>query len=363
MSRIVQSLERMVIKGYKSIRSCDIELNSINVLIGSNGAGKSNFLSVFYLLKEVLGRNLSRYVSKRDGASSLLYNGRKVTDSIVMEFYFNASLYAFDLEWTQSDGLFFREERIENSSFTWREAGHHESYWQIASRDLINVDDIRSWASTPWNVFHFYDTGLTSKIKERHNIFNNDCLRVDAANLGAFLYRLREFYPKEFNNILSAVKLVVPFFEDFVLKPEEGNQEQIVLRWKKRSCDDIFNAYQLSDGTLRFICLTVLLLQPTELRPAVIIIDEPELGLHPFALSVLAEMAQKASVDKQVILATQSVEFLDCFEVEDVIVVDNDENGSKFKRLEREQLKYWLENDYSLGELWVKNVLGGRFSR
>jgi len=364
MSQANNQLNRVVIKGYKSMQNCDIKLSSINVLIGSNGAGKSNFISAFSLLKEVLGQNLSHYVSKRDGASPLLYNGKKTTDSISMEFHFHSNLYAFELEWTQNDGLFFVEERVETDSPIWTDGGYAESHWQEANRNgYFNSEDIQDLSSIPWGIYHFHDTGIRAKLKERHNIANNDMLRTDAANLGSFLYRLKEHYQKEFDNIINAIKLVAPFFEDFVLKPEEGNQEQIILRWKRRNCEDIFNAYQLSDGTLRFICLTVLLLQPKELQPEIIIIDEPELGLHPFAIAIFAEMAQKTAISKQVILATQSVELLDCFEVEDIIVVDNDEDGSKFKRLEREQLKYWLENDYSLGELWNKNVLGGRFSR
>jgi len=174
---------------------------------------------------------------------------------------------------------------------------------------------------------------------------------------------LKIHFPKEYANILNAIKLVAPFFNDFVLEPGELNEEHIILRWHKKDCIDILNASQLSDGTLRFICLATLLLQPTDLQPSTIIIDEPELGLHPFAIVILAEMIQKAAINKQIIIATQSVELLDKFDVDDVIVVDNDKDGSKFTRLEREQLKHWLEDEYSLGELWNKNILGGRFSR
>jgi len=154
--------------------------------------------------------------------------------------------------------------------------------------------------------------------------------------------------------------MVAPYFKDFVLKPEEGNNEHIILRWEKKDCDDIFNAAQFSDGTLRFICLATLLLQPSDLQPDTIIIDEPELGLHPFAIAIFSELVQKVAVTKQIIISTQSVELLDNFTVEDVVVVDNSENGSEFKRLNSEHLKLWLENDYSLGELWNKNIFGGR---
>ena len=138
---------------------------------------------------------------------------------------------------------------------------------------------------------------------------------------------------------------------DFELEPMEYNRELIVLRWLQKGCEDIFNASQLSDGTLRFICLATLLLQPAELQPATIIIDEPELGLHPFAITIFAELVKKVAVNKQVILSTQSVELLNNFEAEDVVVVDRGENGSEFKRLDPAKLAEWLEDDYTLGEL------------
>jgi predicted ATPase len=181
--------------------------------------------------------------------------------------------------------------------------------------------------------------------------------------LAAFLYRLKQVFPKEYSNILRSTQLVAPFFDDFVLEPKELNEEQIILKWKKKDCDDIFNAAQLSDGTLRFICLATLLSQPSELQPSIIIIDEPELGLHPFAISIFAEMVQKVAVDRQVILATQSTDLLNCFSADDVIVVDYDKDGSKFERKSSEQLAYWLKNDYTLGELWNNNILGGRFAK
>jgi predicted ATPase len=185
----------------------------------------------------------------------------------------------------------------------------------------------------------------------------------DASNLAALLYRLQENYLTEYQNILKAIRRIAPYFDDFELKPKEQNDEQIVLRWKQKDYDGILLPSQLSDGTLRFICLATLLLQPEKLQPAIIIIDEPELGLHPYAITIFTELVKKVARRKQVVLATQSVELLDHFEPGDVIVVDRTENGSEFKRLDEEQLAAWLEDDYSLGELWKKNLFGGRISR
>ena len=147
---------------------------------------------------------------------------------------------------------------------------------------------------------------------------------------------------------METIRLIAPYFDDFVLEPQEGNEEQIVLRWRQTGCEDVFNASQLSDGTLRFICLTTLLLQPHELQPATIIVDEPELGLHPYAITIFSEIVRQLSNEKQIIISTQSVELLNEFDVEDVIVVDRSDTGSEFRRLDPEQLKLWLDGDCTL---------------
>ena len=343
-----EQLSRIVIKGYKSIKDCDLELSNINVLIGSNGAGKSNFISVFTLLYHIVMQNLQRY-SKQKGSSTLFYNGIKSTNSIILEFEFPKNQYAFELGMSENNNLFIYDRSL-NSHISKTIGGEYVGY------------DIFSLPEAQWRVYHFNDTGTTSKIKTEHNLSHSQVLMWDASNLAAFLYRLREHYETEYQKILKTVQRIAPYFKDFVLKPEEGNNELIFLRWQEKGCDDIFNPSQLSDGTLRFICLATLLLQPAALQPATIIIDEPELGLHPYVITILAELIKKAAAKKQIIVATQSVELLDHFEPEDVIVVDRSENGSEFKRLGTEQLGAWLE-DYTLGELWNKNVLGGRISR
>jgi predicted ATPase len=200
-------------------------------------------------------------------------------------------------------------------------------------------------------------------MKQEHNISNNTALQLDASNLAAFLYRLKNQFSRNYNDIVQTVKLIAPFFDDFILEPQEYNEELIVLRWKQRGCEDVFNASQLSDGTLRFICLTTLLLQPDKLQPDTIIVDEPELGLHPHAITMFAEMVRQISAEKQIIISTQSVELLNEFDVEDVIVVDRNGKGSEFRRLAEEELSIWLEEDYALGDLWKKNILGGNRSK
>jgi predicted ATPase len=347
-----EKLSRIAIRGFKSIKECDLDLNNVNVLIGANGAGKSNFISIFEMLQMILSRELALYSGKK-GISPLLYNGKEVTDSISAEFHFGSLQYSYELEWTENDSFLFREESLNfNGKELLGDGGHKESNAQNTLRKNETHAEIPKIMLNPsWRVYQFHDTSPSSRTKSESNISNSVSLMNDARNLAAFLYRLKQFFQIEYSDILHAIQMVAPFFDDFVLEPKELNEEQIILKWKKKGCEDVFNAAQFSDGTLRFICLATLLLQPTELQPSTIIIDEPELGLHPFAITILAEMVQKAAVERQVFLASQSVELLDNFEVEDVIVANNGENGSEFIRLNKEQLRLWLDSDYTLSEL------------
>jgi len=355
-----EQFSRIVISGFKSIKKCELDLRNINVLIGCNGAGKSNFISILELMQNIINGRLSNYGAKK-GANFLFFNGPKVTDSIEVEFYFGDYIYSFDLEMTDYNSLFIKRESIGYKNSPMSDGGYRESKLYEWSNDpKTDSLAIQTVLEGHWRAYHFHDTSQNAKIKLAQNVSNAVFLHNDAGNLAAFLYRMKKNYPVEYDNILKSVQMIAPFFNDFILIPEEGNQELIVLRWQIKDCDDVFNATQFSDGTLRFICLATLLLQPTKLQPETIFIDEPELGLHPFAITILAEMARKAAVHKQIIFATQSIELLDNFEVEDIIVVENTENGSEFKRLNVENLKLWLDNDYTLGELWNKNVFGGR---
>lgn len=359
-------LSEIRLQGFKSIKNCKLSLKNINVLIGSNGAGKSNFISAFSLLQNVLGGNLQVYAAQ-SGINSLFFNGRKVTDEIQFEVFFENNSYGFNLVPTNDNRIIFGLEYFgyhgRNNTQSKLGSGHSESMWQKGTNNDISKYVTPILEKQNWRVYHFHDTSRNARVKSEHNISNNKVLQFDASNLAAFLFRLKNNYQENYNEIVRTICLIAPYFEDFNLEPLENNPEQIILQWKQKGCDDIFNASQFSDGTLRFICLATLLLQPRELQPATIIIDEPELGLHPYAITIFAEMAKQISDEKQIIISTQSVELLNEFDVDDVIVVDRDSDGSVFKRLDASELKEWLENDYTLGDLWIKNVLGGRLSK
>jgi predicted ATPase len=209
-------------------------------------------------------------------------------------------------------------------------------------------------------VYHFHDTSASAGFKQARELSAANFLYGDANNLAPFLFRLRKEHPGDYQNILQAIQTVAPFFRDFYLQPG-GNEDNptILLKWLHRDYEEPFSAHQLSDGSARFICLMTLLLQPRSLRPNTLVLDEPELGLHPVALEVLAEVMQATARHNQVICSTQSVYFANRFAAEDFIVVDQQQGASVFTRPDPEQLAEWLK-EYGMGDLWDKNLFGGR---
>ncbi|MCW8174449.1 AAA family ATPase [Verminephrobacter aporrectodeae] len=361
----MRTLHKVTIKGFKSIESATLELDDLNVVIGANGSGKSNLIGVFKLLERVLSRNLQLYVA--GDPDRLLHHGRKKTPMLSLNFSFEQDSYEFELEAAQ-DTLIFRFEHIhEVGQVRWRfgspflPAGQKETLLKFATTYLPpdSGGEIlqRVLPKLQGIIYHFQDMSDNSPVKQNVNVDDNRFLRPDAANLAAYLYWLQEKHPVQFRHIEEHIRLVAPFFEKFVLAPSRLNERKIKLEWRQKGSDAYFDAYSLSDGSLRFICLATLLLQPSP--PALILLDEPELGLHPFAIHILAEMLEAASKHVQVLLATQSVTLLNHFAPQDVIVAENDGLKTTFHRLEEEKLRDWLD-DFSLGELWEKNVLGGR---
>jgi predicted ATPase len=361
------------IAGWKSIREIDppLELGSINVLIGSNGSGKSNLISFFGMLNAVVEGRLQNFIGQTGGADSVLHLGAKTTANVTGEWAFElegeSAGYTLRLGYSAPDSLIFSDERYD---FTNREAypggkviglstgGHRESTL------IANADHGDQTARAILNllkgcrVFHFQDTSENAKVRLSGYIEANHQLEPDAGNLSAMLYLYRLKMPLAYRRIVATVRKVFPAFDDFVLEPQRLNPRNILLNWRQKGSDYLFGPHQLSDGTLRAMALITLFLQPENDLPSVTILDEPELGLHPHALEIIAGLIRTASLDAQIIVATQSRAFLDHFAPEEIIVVDSDKGSSRFRRLDGEALSDWLE-DYSISELWEKNVLGG----
>ncbi len=356
-------LSRLVLSGYKSILQCDMALGSLNVLIGANGAGKSNFIGFFRLINRVLEQQLQVYVSESGGPDAVLHFGRKKTEVLKADLYFGNNGYKFSLKPTQDNRMMFAHEALWwNMMGDWHPvSGHFETGFKDG-RDHGPIWAHAVPAMRSWRIYHFHDTSRSAWIKQVHSINDNEYLRDDARNLAAFLYRLKHHHEAQYKRIVKSIQMVAPFFGDFHLRPAVDNRETIQLEWTEAGQDVPFNASALSDGTLRFMCLATVLLQPEEFMPATILIDEPELGLHPFAIAMLGAMMKSTALQHQLIVSTQSVELVNEFDAEDLIVVDKQAGASTFRRPDVEALHEWL-TDYSLGELWKKNILGGRPTR
>lgn len=354
-------LKRLTIKGYKSIRALEgFELDGLNVLIGANGAGKSNFVSLFHMLAELVEHRLQLFVQGHDGPDALLHRGRRYTPEMQAEFYFARNGYRFALRASGEKLVFAREETWFEGDLTQSThslgSGHTEARLPEVQGDTFAPYVLPALAS--WRVYHFHDTSENASVRHAQPVRDNLRLKPDAANLAPFLRALREQHPEYYARIVQTIRLVAPFFGDFVYRENPG--ERLVLEWTAKTDPDTpYGPRQLSDGTLRFIALATLLLQPIPLQPDTIIIDEPELGLHPYALNVLADLFKRASENRQLIIATQSVELVNTLEPEQVVVVNQQAGASTFARLSPEELTDWLK-DYALGELWKMNILGGR---
>lgn len=350
---MAQRLSEITIEGFTSIRSATVELGSLNVLVGANGAGKSNFVRALELLGRIADGDLGLFVGLSGGASALLHDERGNAARIHLLLRSGAGFYAARLRPGARDDLIFDQERVRGDhTDVDLGRGHRESLLKDATVPSHRMTAILDGC----RVYHFHDTSRTAPVKRNAYLSDSEALHSDAGNLAPFLLRMREGSPAHYRRFISSVKQVAPFFREFILEPEAA-PDRISLRWRQERSETVLPANAFSDGTLRFICLSALLLQPE--LPALVVLDEPELGLHPFAIVQLAEMLRNASRKSQVIIATQSVTLMNCFSIDDLIVVEREEGGSVFRRPDQEKLEAWLD-EYGLGELWEKNILGGR---
>lgn len=365
------TLQDLSIAGFKSVRELrNLEFRDLNVLIGANGAGKSNLISFFRLLNFAMTGALSTYVGKAGGASSLLYFGAQRTPQMSATLRFRTdqgvNSYLVRLAHAAGDNLLFTEERVE-----WQPSGsaqpqsillgmgHQESALNDKSRQNDpTVRFVRKLLSAT-RVHQFHDTSPTAHLRNKCEIDRNRYLMEDGGNLAAMLFYLRERQRDAYDMVLDTVRQVAPFLDDLVLEPDRLNPQVIGLRWREKGATQELVAHQLSDGSLRFMALATLLSLPAGELPGILIVDEPELGLHPAAVQVLAGLLRAAAARTQVIVSTQSVTLVNQMEVDDVIVVGREDEQSVFHRLDVAGLQDWL-SDYALGELWEKNVLGGR---
>lgn len=360
-------LDKLTIRGFKSIQELeDFELKSLNVFVGANGAGKSNLISFFQMLQELIDGDLADYVLKSGGISDLLYNGRRATKQMEFETCFRLRGYRFKIVPGTDDRSFALEDEARyyrHSRSRWWELGSSGDNRALLVKEAKGKSRDSQYsrpvyeAIRSWKVYHFHDTSSTAAMRHEEIVQDNKVLRSDAANIAPFLLRLREEGDSSYDEILESCRLVTPFLDDFLLEPQSfGPKTTVALSWRTKGSDYPMQPYHLSDGSMRFICLAAALLQPNP--PSTLIIDEPELGLHPEAIRILAELIENAAKRTQLIIATQSPLLLDHFAIEDIIVVNRKDGQSTFERLDYSDYKVWLE-EYSVGQLWAKNVIQG----
>lgn len=349
----MSKIDFIEIQGFKSIKSQKIVLNPINILIGANGAGKSNFISFFDFLQNLYKQSLEEYVALKRGTDKMLYRGKKITEEISAFISFNDGVNGYSFKLNEVDGRFI----------FMSEALHYigKNPWSMTSRTtkaMIKTNnkgrgEYINKALKSFRKYHFHDTSKNSPFTRDSHIENDSYfLYEEGGNLPAFLYRIYTEHPKVYYRIISTIQSIAPYFSDFYY-PE--NLNTIRLQWQDKYSSTTYGAVDLSDGTMRFIALATLFLQPK--LPEVIVIDEPELGLHPVAIAKLAGLIKSAANSgTQVIVATQSADLINHFQAEDIITVDQINGESVFNRLEREDLTNWLD-DYSIGDLWQRNII------
>jgi predicted ATPase len=361
-------LKRIAISGFRSVEHATLELGRLNVLIGANGAGKSNLISFFELLRNIGRESLQHFIARQGGANALLFWSAKRTQRIQaeVEYEFGGApfRYAVDLGYAAGDTLIFEEERYSfQETGPWQKAGTGHKETQLTRLADSGGEGFRQilFLLDACGSYHFHDTSQTAAIRQHSGIQEFVRLREHGGNLAAVLYNLRTMHSggeMRYRRIVQTIRQVAPWFQDFVLErtgPKRGN---VSLYWRGQDPDVEFMPHQLPDGALRAMALITLLSLPDDMLPPVLVIDEPELGLHPHALAIVAALAHEAGHRHQIILATQSVSLLDEFDASDLVVVEHDQRATTFERLEPKQLEEWLE-EYSIGELWQKNVIGG----
>ncbi len=363
----MSKIDQLTIKGFKSIRHLEnFEMRNLNVLIGANGTGKSNFISYFQMLSELVEQRLQIWTAQQGSSDRIVSFGIKTTQILESFIRFGNNGYEFKLSPTIDEKFVFLSEQVffagDYKAENWASLGTGQMEAEIKDASLKKSDLVSKYcykAISKWRIFHFHDTSDTAEVKRQRPLHDSQYLRSNANNLAAFLHRLKNESTNEYRKIIKVIRLVIPFFDDFVLEPQESSngEYQIRLLWKQKSSDYPLWPSQLSDGSLRFICLATALLQPKP--PDTILIDEPELGLHPYAITLLGSLIRSASQQTQIIISTQSVALVNEFLIEDLIIVESEEGATVFKRLPSKDFQAWLE-EYSTGELWEKNLIGGR---
>ena len=361
-------IKSITIEGFRSLRSIqNLELPRLSVLIGANGAGNSTLIRFFEMLSWMLkSKNLQEFVLRHGGGDDQFFMGARKTPRIHAELCLETSTgyndYRFDLAHISAgDTVMVMNEAYRYSAHDiptkakWTEieaVGKESSLLEKKHKTAQTIVNLLRQCST----YQFHDTSINAAMHNRWDVTESFRLRSDGGNLAAVLLDLRKTDGKRYELIVRQIRRVLPAFKDFVLEEEAG---KVLLRWVGNQSDKIFGSHLTSDGSLRLFCLLTLLNLPPTRLPDVMLFDEPELGLHPHAITLVAEMFKRLSKRRQILIATQSPYLVDCFELENIIIASANNGETLLRNLPREQYQAWLDDDYQLSDIWLKQVVGG----
>lgn len=371
------TLESVAIRGFRSLAGVELGgLRGVTVLIGANGSGKSNFVRFFEMLGWMLrSRRLEQFISHYGGADDQLFMGNKVTPrmdaNIRLATPRGLNEYSISLSYGARDRLIFSDERWRFSDpdkglglAPWESAGIGHTEARIDDAAKGHIPDVNPTTARvvcnllrSCHTFQFHDTSLGSAMKKPWDTSDNSLLRSDGGNLAAVLLRLSDEYPDHYEWIQCNIRRILPNFDQFLLEERNG---KAILRWRAAEWDKTLGAHLTSDGSLRFFALVTLLNLPPDMLPKVMVLDEPELGLHPAAVSLIGSMIEALADRCQVIVATQSPLLVDAFDLSEIVVMELEKSETKVRRLDRADYVRWLDENYTTGELWQMNLLGGR---
>lgn len=353
-------IKKLKLQNFLSYQKEEIELQSLNVLIGTNGSGKSNLIEAFRLLKAI-PTDLMLPIRQGGGVNEFLWKGKNsvvptatlgvVLNNTEQDFYYELNFSSANQK------LEILKEVIGNTEVNKEERLSLEQ--SVVAKGLLNSNLINQelfYLKNQFSDIGFYrdwhlGQGSTLR-KPQHTDLPEHPLEEDGSNLGVVLNNLQ--YQLHSQNILQQFKKFYPTAQELSIKIY-GGTVQIFIR--ENDFSQPIPAPRLSDGTLHYLFLMALLLDP---NPAPLLcIEEPELGLHPDVLPTIAEILIEASQRTQLIVTTHSDILISALPPESVLVCERDNNGSNLSRLNPEQLKEWLEN-YTIGDLWLMGEIGGR---
>ena len=367
-------IESVRVRGFRSL--ADVEFSAMpraTVMIGANGSGKSNVIRFFEMLNWMIGeRRLGEFVARNGGADDQLHGGARRTPRMEAEITLrnNAGLnrYKFALFHAHPDRFLFGDESFSfdmcdvDVQAEWQHLGSGHAEARIVKATIfapyisqtarVISDLFRACA-----VYQFHDTSDTSNFKINWDAGDDSILRRDGGNLPALLRRLEREDAQRYEMICRQIGRILPGFDRFDIREAYG---KVALRWRAKRSDKTFGAHLTSDGSLRFFALATLLNLPSDMLPDIVMLDEPELGLHPAAVELVGGMVQSLAAERQVIVATQSPQLVSAFDLDEIFTLDLRDGETIARKLSADDYQTWLEDGFTAGQLWQKNLLGGR---